>query len=66
MEDLVAVWSVALADGMHRVEFEHGTTTGRRIVRVDSKVRYFVSHIFAIIVSSGLLRVVNFLEIINF
>ncbi|XP_064644047.1 fas apoptotic inhibitory molecule 1-like isoform X2 [Lineus longissimus] len=36
-EDLVAVWNVALSDGIHRVEFEHGTTTGKRILRVDGK-----------------------------
>ena len=38
--DLVGVWEVALSDGIHRVEFEHGTTTGKRIIRVDGKV-YF-------------------------
>ncbi|XP_014674855.1 PREDICTED: fas apoptotic inhibitory molecule 1-like [Priapulus caudatus] len=35
--DLVGVWDVALADGVHRIEFEHGTTTGKRIIRVDGK-----------------------------
>lgn len=36
--DLVAVWDVALSDGIHTVEFEHGTTSGKRIVRVNGKV----------------------------
>ena len=31
--DLVAVWEVHLPDGIHIVEFEHGTTTGKRILR---------------------------------
>ncbi|KAG5891100.1 hypothetical protein JTB14_036991 [Gonioctena quinquepunctata] len=33
--DLVAYWSVPLLDGVHTVEFEHGTTTGKRVLRVD-------------------------------
>ena len=32
--DLVAVWEVHLADGIHVIEFEHGTTSGRRLVRL--------------------------------
>uniref|UniRef100_A0A9J8BZP2 Fas apoptotic inhibitory molecule 1 n=3 Tax=Cyprinus carpio TaxID=7962 RepID=A0A9J8BZP2_CYPCA len=35
--DLVAVWDVALSDGVHRIEFEHGTTTGKRIIYIDGK-----------------------------
>eukprot|EP00794_Sanderia_malayensis_P003233 gene3233-3713_t len=33
--DLVGVWDVSLADGIHRVQFEHGTTTGKRVIVVD-------------------------------
>lgn len=36
--DLAAVWEVALSDGVHRIEFEHGTTTGKRVIYVDGKV----------------------------
>ncbi|XP_068184876.1 fas apoptotic inhibitory molecule 1-like isoform X1 [Antennarius striatus] len=36
--DLAGVWEVALSDGVHRIEFEHGTTTGKRVVCVDGKV----------------------------
>lgn len=36
--DLVAYWSVPLTDGVHTVEFEHGTTSGKRVIRVDGKV----------------------------
>ncbi|EFA06444.1 fas apoptotic inhibitory molecule 1 [Tribolium castaneum] len=35
--DLVAFWSVPLLDGIHTVEFEHGGTTGKRVIRVDGK-----------------------------
>jgi hypothetical protein len=38
--DLVAFWSVPLLDGVHTVEFEHGGTTGKRVIRVDGKVRF--------------------------
>ncbi|GMT17979.1 hypothetical protein PFISCL1PPCAC_9276, partial [Pristionchus fissidentatus] len=33
--DTVAVWHVPLQDKVHRIEFEHGTTTGRRLIKVD-------------------------------
>lgn len=33
--DLVAMWEVFLPDGIHIIQFEHGTTSGRRVVRVD-------------------------------
>lgn len=36
--DLVATWSIALPDGKHKVEFEHGTTSGKRVIIVDGKV----------------------------
>lgn len=36
--DLVAYWSVPLLDGVHTVEFEHGTTSGKRVLRVDGQV----------------------------
>ncbi|XP_050301239.1 fas apoptotic inhibitory molecule 1 [Anthonomus grandis grandis] len=35
--DVVAYWSVPLLDGAHLVEFEHGTTTGKRVLRIDGK-----------------------------
>ncbi|KAL0267714.1 UNVERIFIED_CONTAM: hypothetical protein PYX00_009905 [Menopon gallinae] len=35
--DLVAYWDVPLHDRVHRIEFEHGTTTGKRVVRVDGQ-----------------------------
>lgn len=38
--DLAGVWEVALSDGVHRIEFEHGTTTGKRVIFVDGKVKH--------------------------
>ena len=35
--DVVASWSVSLPDGIHNIKFEHGTTTGKRVVWVDNK-----------------------------
>ncbi|KAK8727408.1 hypothetical protein OTU49_009543 [Cherax quadricarinatus] len=37
--DLVALWEVPLSDGIHKVGFEHGTTTGRRVLWVDGQER---------------------------
>ncbi|KAI6177617.1 Fas apoptotic inhibitory molecule 1 [Aphelenchoides bicaudatus] len=30
--DLVAVWNIPLSDKMYKIEFEHGTTTGKRVI----------------------------------
>lgn len=35
--DIVGVWKVHLPDGIHDIELEHGTATGKRIIRVDGK-----------------------------
>ena len=34
-EDLVGTWEVALPGGIHVIQFEHGTTTGKRVIHVD-------------------------------
>lgn len=44
-EDTVAVWKLPLADGVHEIEFEHGTATGRRVVRLDGNVSIVLYHI---------------------
>ncbi|KHN81583.1 Fas apoptotic inhibitory molecule 1 [Toxocara canis] len=36
-QDTVAIWTVPLQDKIHKIEFEHGTTTGKRIIRVDGQ-----------------------------
>lgn len=41
-DDLVAKWYVPLFDKDHVVEFEHGTTTGKRVVTVNGKVCLFL------------------------
>ena len=51
MSDLVAVWDIALSDGVHKVEFEHGTTTGKRVIRVDGEVSVTVSNWLCVCVS---------------
>ena len=35
--DLVGEWKIHLPDGIHTVQFEHGATTGKRVVRVDGE-----------------------------
>ncbi|XP_003400025.1 fas apoptotic inhibitory molecule 1 isoform X1 [Bombus affinis] len=37
LEEPTAKWSVPLSDGNHVIEFEHGTATGRRLVKVDGE-----------------------------
>ncbi|KAL8601361.1 hypothetical protein ACOMHN_054654 [Nucella lapillus] len=49
MSDLVANWDLALCDGVHRVDFEHGTTTGKRVIRVDGKEIYRVDWMFKLV-----------------
>lgn len=33
--DIAATWEIKLASGKHTVVFEHGTTSGKRVVFVD-------------------------------
>lgn len=33
--DIAAVWEVKLTDGHHKIVFEHGTTSGKRVISVD-------------------------------
>ncbi|KAK0067474.1 fas apoptotic inhibitory molecule 1, partial [Biomphalaria pfeifferi] len=49
MSDLVATWEIALSDGVHIVEFEHGTTTGKRIIRIDGKEIYRQDWMFKLV-----------------
>lgn len=37
MADIVAIWDVPLSDKNHRIELEHGTLSGKRVIRVDGK-----------------------------
>ncbi|XP_076455907.1 fas apoptotic inhibitory molecule 1-like [Babylonia areolata] len=49
MSDLVASWDLSLSDGIHKVEFEHGTTTGKRVIRVDGKEIYRIDWMFKLV-----------------
>ena len=43
--DVAAVWDLKLPDGNHRVVFEHGTTSGKRVITVDdNEVSYCIVH----------------------
>lgn len=33
--DVAAVWDVKLVDGIHKIVFEHGTSSGKRVITVD-------------------------------
>ena len=35
--DVAAVWEFNLPDGPHKVVFEHGTISGKRVILVDNK-----------------------------
>lgn len=35
--DIAAVWEFQLPDGSHKVVFEHGTTSGKRVIFVDGE-----------------------------
>ncbi|VDK48086.1 unnamed protein product [Anisakis simplex] len=36
-QDTVAIWTVPLQNKVYKIEFEHGTTTGKRVIRVDGQ-----------------------------
>ncbi|CAG9540254.1 unnamed protein product [Cercopithifilaria johnstoni] len=35
--DTVASWSIPVHDRIYKIEFEHGTASGKRVIRVDGK-----------------------------
>lgn len=37
-DDIVGKWNLSLPDGRYTIEFEHGTTSGKRVIRVNDKV----------------------------
>lgn len=39
--DIVGVWNVPMSDKSYKIEFFHGTTTGKRILKVNGKVSIF-------------------------
>ena len=52
--DIVGDWKIHLPDGIHTVEFEHGTTSGKRVIRVDgNEVRLHSSNDQSVSLFSG-------------
>lgn len=35
--DIAAEWKIHAPDGVYEIVFEHGTATGRRVIRVNGK-----------------------------
>jgi hypothetical protein len=42
--DVVATWELRLNDGPHKVTFEHGTTSGKRVILIDGREVQYVEH----------------------
>lgn len=42
--DVAAVWDIKLADGVHKIVFEHGTTSGKRVISVDGEEVKLAAH----------------------
>jgi len=50
MVEHAAVWNVQLADGKkYKIEFEHGTTSGKRCLKVNGKVLYKEDWLFKLV-----------------
>lgn len=47
--DVAAEWQVPVRGKLHKVEFEHGTTSGRRILWIDEKVQKLNNDCFQIL-----------------
>lgn len=43
VKEVVAQWRVPIRGKLYQIEFEHGTTSGKRVIWVDGKVcRFFL------------------------
>ncbi|XP_041371700.1 fas apoptotic inhibitory molecule 1-like [Gigantopelta aegis] len=49
MSNFVASWEIPSSDGVHMVQFEHGTTSGKRVICVDGKEIYKVDWMFKLV-----------------
>lgn len=45
-KNIVAKWAVPMKGQLYKVEFEHGTTTGKRVIWVNQKVSNRFSFMF--------------------
>ena len=43
-----AAWDLALPEGEFLIEFEHGTTSGKRILRINGQVRQHFLTLFTL------------------
>lgn len=41
VKEVVAQWRVPIRGKLYQIEFEHGTTSGKRVIWVDGKVCHF-------------------------
>lgn len=49
MPDLVANWEVALSDGVYKIHFEHGTTSGKRVIWINGKPAFRKDWMFKLV-----------------
>ncbi|KAI3390114.1 hypothetical protein SNEBB_010155 [Seison nebaliae] len=47
--DVVGYWKVPCSTGIHVVEFEHGTTTGKRVIYIDGTEIYRENWMFRLV-----------------
>jgi hypothetical protein len=41
-KEVVACWRVPLYGKIHKIDFEHGTTSGKRVLWIDDKVNFLL------------------------
>lgn len=44
--EVAAEWHVPLRGQLYKIEFEHGTTSGKRVLWIDKKVSFFFRKMF--------------------
>ncbi|XP_075239747.1 fas apoptotic inhibitory molecule 1-like [Convolutriloba macropyga] len=47
--EATAEWAITLSDGKHRIQFEHGTTSGKRVIVLDGKEIYRKNWMFKLV-----------------
>lgn len=58
--DVVAVWDVPMNDGLYTVEFEHGTLTGKRIIRINGTVIFIINLITLLIYANNEVKMYHY------
>lgn len=44
IRDVTAEWRVATKEKLYKIEFEHGTATGKRVLWIDDKVNIYYAN----------------------